>query len=439
MRRPRVSRLRSVATLPGQKEPIAMRPSITSLLSLLACLASSSCATDGLVFEAPVARVAEPYRGVEVSSSAVLSAGQRHVCAGLTDGTVRCWGRNESGQLGDGTQQDRSRPVAVRGLSGVVQVAAGGAVTCALLSNGRVNCWGFGGDCALADSESSWERRQRLSSAVPVEIPGVRDATQISVGMPFVCARIADGTVTCWGRSGNSGTQACSSTVARVPGLTDVVEVQSGPTGASCARKRDGTVWCWVGGFSPEPAFLDALPTQVEGLEHVTAMAIGQQHFGYGAVGCAVLDDGTVRCWNNGSNNMNEPVVRTGSALPGTLPGLSSVTRIATDGDHVCALDAAGEVTCWTHALAWDRSTLETTGPDRCAWPSLPGQTYLCAYASTPAPRLSGAMGLTMGTYFTCTTRADGLPTCFGDNPYGQLGNGRTSDYEVGGGGRVRW
>jgi alpha-tubulin suppressor-like RCC1 family protein len=71
-----------------------------------------------------------------------LVSGHYHDCALMADTTVRCWGWNSSGQLGDGTFVDRNTPVVVEGLSGVKALAAGMNHTCALLNDGSIKCWG---------------------------------------------------------------------------------------------------------------------------------------------------------------------------------------------------------------------------------------------------------------------------------------------------------
>jgi alpha-tubulin suppressor-like RCC1 family protein len=71
-----------------------------------------------------------------------VTAREAHACAWMTDGTVKCWGQNPSGQLGDGTLDTNGTPVAVKGLTDAVQVSAGTDHTCAVRTGGKVSCWG---------------------------------------------------------------------------------------------------------------------------------------------------------------------------------------------------------------------------------------------------------------------------------------------------------
>jgi len=78
-----------------------------------------------------------------LSGVTAVSAGREHSLALLTDGTVRSWGRNKFGQLGDGTTTDRATPVAVLGITKAVAVSAGSSFSVALLANGSIRTWGL--------------------------------------------------------------------------------------------------------------------------------------------------------------------------------------------------------------------------------------------------------------------------------------------------------
>jgi alpha-tubulin suppressor-like RCC1 family protein len=123
-----------------------------------------------------------------------LSAGRNHTCAALGDGTVRCWGRNSAGQLGDGTTVDRAAPTVVMGLSDVVDVSSSiGEHTCARLRDGTVRCWGSNTLGQLGDGT-------RINRTSPTTVDRLNDVAGISTGRWHTCAWLVDNAgVYCWG------------------------------------------------------------------------------------------------------------------------------------------------------------------------------------------------------------------------------------------------
>lgn len=234
-----------------------------------------------------------------LANVAGLAAGDRHTCAHLADGTVRCWGSNDMGQLGDGTTEERHSPVAVPDLQGVTKLVAGYGHTCARLGDGSVRCWGSNMFGELGDGTM-------IDSVAPVTVPGLTDVAGLASGVLHTCARLGDGSARCWGSNMTGalgdGTTTDSATPTLVSGLGNVAELSAGAS-HTCARLIDGSVRCWganahgqVGDGTPAP--IVASPIAVPGLSTVAALATGQNH------SCALVDDGAVRCW--GANDAGQ-------------------------------------------------------------------------------------------------------------------------------------
>jgi alpha-tubulin suppressor-like RCC1 family protein len=71
-----------------------------------------------------------------------ISAGSDHSCARLMTGNIECWGWNQDGELGDGSNMTSPSPVMVVGVAGATDLAGGGEHECATLPSGAVHCWG---------------------------------------------------------------------------------------------------------------------------------------------------------------------------------------------------------------------------------------------------------------------------------------------------------
>lgn len=144
-----------------------------------------------------------------------LVAGHEHSC-GIASGQAHCWGANTFGQLGDGTTDDRSAPTPVQGLPGrPTQLAAGTVHTCARLVDGRVFCWGQNFSGQVGDGTTQ-------NRASPVEVAGGLQFSEIYAGGAQTCGVTTDGAQYCWGlnQSGQlgDGTRVNRSTPTRVGG-----------------------------------------------------------------------------------------------------------------------------------------------------------------------------------------------------------------------------
>ena len=177
---------------------------------------------------------------------ALIAPGDRHTCVLTTAGGVQCWGRNDRGQLGDGSTTPTLAPVGVTGLaSGVTALAAGRSHTCALTTAGAVKCWGYNDHGQLGDGSTT-------QALTPVEVSGLASGVEsIATGYQHSCARTTAGAVQCWGDNDNgqlgNGTTTAALTPVAVMGLASGVAAIGAGFQHSCARTTAGTVHCWGG------------------------------------------------------------------------------------------------------------------------------------------------------------------------------------------------
>jgi len=441
-----------------------------------------------------------------------ISAGSDHSCALMSDGSVTCWGDNTEGDLGSGSTTSSSTPVRVTGvagagrLAGVRAISAGGDHTCALMTAGTVNCWGFNDSGQLGDGTNIGpEHCQQLGvacSTAPVGVFGVgrtgllSGVTAISAGLDHSCAlSLPNGTVRCWGTNsigqlgigssnnfsatpasvrgingsgslrgaialsagdldtcvsmlpngisacwgdnaygqlGNntdSGPQscfaaqfqafvACSTTPVPVLGvggigtLNAVTELSVGGN-SSCALIGNGTADCWGlntdGELGDETTTTSSTPTVVGGVPHQsTTIAIEAR----GNNTCALSIGGTVQCWGNNDYGQLGNGTLASSSTPVAVQGLTNAVAVATGYDDACALLADGTAECWGHNGHGDLGNGTLT--DSSTPVAVLGLTHIVA--------------LTANGFHTCALLSDETVKCWGDNEYGQLGNGTLTD-----------
>ncbi|HTR78046.1 MAG TPA: hypothetical protein VMH39_08045, partial [Gemmatimonadaceae bacterium] len=259
-----------------------------------------------------------------LSGASAAAPDEFHACALLANQTVHCFGNNGSDAVG-----------MLGSLTGVTAVTVGSAHSCALLSDGTVQCWGDNEEGQLGNGDST----NPAQSNTPIVVQGVSGATAISAGPYHTCALIGDGTIQCWG----DGTEG--------------------------ALGNGTTNW-------------GKLPTAVTGIQNAVGIAAGGDR-NAGAATCAVLADGTVRCWGmnnhglmgNGSTSATSTCegVPNGPCelTPVAVPGLSGVTAVSVGLQHACALQTGGQIMCWGSygvALGLGRDLPSLSGPVNVVW-----------------------------------------------------------------------
>ena len=417
-----------------------MKKAVSVLLALVLAL--------GLLALAPVAASAADI------ATPMIAAKYYHSLALKSDGTVWAWGQNTYGQVGDGTTTNKRTPVQVSGLNGVTAVAAGEYHSLALKSDGTVWAWGENGHGQLGDGTTT-------DSGAPVQVKGAGGAGSLS-GVAVIAsgghghslALKSDGTVWAWGYNYagqlGDGTTTDSSTPVQVLGaggegfLSGVTAISTG-RGHSLALKNDGTVWAWgynvYGQLGDGTAGLSTnkgLPVQVMASADVPLSGVTAIGGGY-MYSLALKSDGTVWAW--GWNHQGElgdgtadsyktsPVQVSG---PGGTGFLSGVTAIAAGYSNSLALKSDGTVWAWGYNYAGQLGDGTNTNKNSPVQVLGPGG----------AGHLSGVTAVAAG-YNSLALKSDGTVWAWGDNGFGELGDGttsnRTTPVQVKGAGGAGW
>lgn len=337
-----------------------------------------------------------------------VAAGANHACAVIAGGTLKCWGDNSFGKLGDGSTSTRFEPVEVVGLGGrVVQVAAGTNHTCALMGTGRVKCWGSNEYGQLGNGS----RTDRL---VPTEVRSLASVTAVAAGGHRSCALLEDGRVVCWGWAHATFSTCPSDCRAdiriydepiEVPGFARMRAISASPAtdhaivpapNPVCGVDADDVGRC-IGRFDQASRW----DLVVAG---ASAIATGGGHL------CVVTTSGQVQC--RGSNRFGQlgGGIATESRGMVTVAGIDGADgSLALGGSHSCALTADMRLRCWG---------------------VIPGDgTWIARVAPVPVAGLAtGVRKVASGGAFSCAIRSDGSAWCWGANGHGQLGDGTTTD-----------
>lgn len=267
-----------------------------------------------------------------ITTARGVAAGYAHTCAVLTDGSVRCWGNNTDGQLGNGTSADSRLPVTVSTLATATSIAAGASHSCAVMADRTVRCWGRNDSGQLGSGMAG-------SSAVPVLVVGVPPVASVATGAAHTCAKLADeDRIVCWGANGFGQ--------LGVSGMNIAIAVATGPY-HSCVVLRDRSVMC--SGLHGLAMFSGSIePMAVSGIN--TAVAItagGPTSQSRPAHTLVLLEDGTVRAWGDNSFGQLGDGTFSRTSIPVPVKGLTTAVAVATGEDHSCALLANSSVSCW--------------------------------------------------------------------------------------------
>jgi hypothetical protein len=231
--------------------------------------------------------VSGPVLIASIRGATALAVSNTTACVVTAQGTVRCWGDNFQGTVGDGTNQKHPEPIDVRlGLT-AVGVALDESIGCAWDSGGKVSCWGRWG----ANASGNPYRTPTVVATIP---------NMTRLALTQACATMRDQTVNCW--TGSEFAKLLDQAVVpanSLPGLSDAVDV-GGASGYRCVLRRTGQLRCWaadVRGIIPgEPRALSQVtPHDLKQPTNMVEFAAGEGHI------CARLTNASIVCWGSGT------------------------------------------------------------------------------------------------------------------------------------------
>ncbi|SEB00615.1 Alpha-tubulin suppressor [Thiothrix caldifontis] len=346
---------------------------------------------------------------------AMITTAYSHSCAVTSTGGVKCWGFDDQGQLGNGaTTGYQYTPTDVVGITNAVAVSASYYHTCALLSTGSVKCWGMDNVGQLGNGATAG------TQDAPTDVVGLTDAVAITAAHGHSCAVTRSGSVKCWGydaegQLGNgSETTTFQESPVSVTGITDAVDIAAAQY-QTCAVTRSGKVKCWGGdsqgqlGNGNTTTTTQYSPVEVTGVTDAIAVTAGFYNT------CIITRTGGVKCWGlDDQGQIGNGATTTGyQYAPVDVPGVTDVVDITSALYHTCAITRSGATKCW--------------GLDDQGQLGNGSTTTAYQFSPVDVPGASDAVAISAAQYNTCVVTNSGGVKCWGLDNVGQLGNGTTT------------
>jgi len=259
-----------------------------------------------------------------------LDASAGTTCGLSQTGEAWCWGRNEGGEVGDGSTENRAIPTQVAGGHSFTSISVGVDMACALTAAGEPWCWGRG----------DW---QAIPIPTPVAISVAEPLVQIAVGWRQACGVAASGSAYCWLPPTSVGQSPIATPAA--PGL-QLVAITAGAYQA-CGLTAEGKGWCWglnnYGQLGDGTTTEQLVPVPVSGGLTFSSLTTAAD----GWTTCGVTTVGTPHCWGRNEFGTAGSGGVTDEPVPTPVFGAPAMISIDPSAHATCGLATSGDAVCW--------------------------------------------------------------------------------------------
>lgn len=352
---------------------------------------------------------ASGYPFVTISASDAGGGADAHTCALTKDGKAYCWGNNASGQLGTANITNSDLPVAVAGGYTYTQISADYYHTCGLTKGGQVLCWGSNDNGELGDGNSG----TGMYETSPVPVATAATFVQVSAGWTHTCGITKDGHAYCWGGNAvgqlGDGTNLDSNVPVLVAGGLSFTQLISGG-GHTCGITKDRQTYCWGGnglGQLGNGTFDNSnVPIPVTG-GHTFSQITGNG----GNISCGLTKDGQAFCWGGNFFGQLGDGSFTNSNVPVSVGGGYTFTQLTATGDNACGITKGGDTLCWGFNISGEL-----------------GNGVMGVSSNLPVLVTGGFLftQVSTGGFHTCAIAKSNGAYCWGDNSFGEIGDGAT-------------
>ena len=347
-----------------------------------------------------------------------LTMGDTMACGIQQNGSALCWGRNEGGAVGDNTTENKYVPTPVFGNNNFSKIFAGNEKTCGLLQNGTLLCWGLqgsaGGDAFICGGGLGTNSCD--DSTIPIPVYGNNlKFKNIEAHYFGFCGILTNGSAMCWGNGeyGNNGDGTEEDRLAPVFVSENSNFSQiSGGYAHMLALTTNGTLFSWGRNSQNElgkGVNLNIIPLPVV---FQYGNSSDYSYISYSTTPCFILHNGSAMCWGYNLNGKVGDNTTEDKDVPVFISGDYNFSQISGEGyGYSCGLLQNGSALCWG-LNSYGQLGNGTTG----------GESSIPVYVAGEYNFSS----IHLGSYHNCGLLYNKSALCWGRNTQGQLGNGTT-------------